>query len=157
MNINQLKGKQKDIIMYMKEKNLNIILLVETWLRPNMPAPIKNASIDIRSERQTAGVGGRGGINGLFVVAKPGIRNIISITCQDEKGHWVLFKIGSLEIALCYFIPDMSLDDLNMEIDSILSHVDNTNNFIIMGDFNSRHSIFGDTANTKKGSLDYLT
>ncbi|XP_056645135.1 uncharacterized protein LOC130450650 [Diorhabda sublineata] len=91
----------------------------------------------IKDSRHNAGV--------LILNIKLGVINHVA-----GDGH-VIIKLKDLELICCYISPNIRLEDYKTEVNSIMEHITNNSDAIILGDLNAKSPMWGSSVTDEKG------
>ena len=156
-NINGLTGKEFPASMYIKEKEIDIMFLCETWL-PKNQYPQLSHIVSVNSFEKTGNiVGGRRGLRGLICLVKHSIKNQVQEVYKSEDGLYIIVKYESYYYASVYLPPSLPDEMLATILDDIIFRTNGE--CVIMGDFNARvEEVVGDTSVNLSGRklIEYL-
>ena len=145
INIRSCRNKDVEISLFLKENDIDILTLNETWLKSNFKLDIPNYNIP-RNDRPRR----RGG--GVAILVRNDIKfNIIDTCCTtntDNEAITILLKDSQDSISiLTIYIPPGS--DINT---TLLNNIKNSaDNIIITGDLNAKHIDFNCSKTDKWG------
>ena len=145
INIFSCRNKEVEISLFLKENDIDILTLNETWPKSNFKLDIQNYNIT-RSERPRT----RGG--GVAILVRNGIKFDIIDTCftinTDNEAITILLKDSqeSISISTIYIPPASNINT------TLLNNIKNfADNIIITGDLNAKHIDFSCTKTDKWG------
>jgi hypothetical protein len=151
-NINGLSGKDTPVLNYKKQKKIDILLLLETWLSPNQSI-IHNPIVHLTSPGDSLTTGGRRFTGGILGIASPAIRPDITTVFEDPTRHYVILKCRGYLLAACYLPPSSPDSTMTQFLDHV-TEVAGELPCYIFGDFNARSiSLSGDHRNNPRGVL----
>lgn len=152
ININGIASKVDKIKQYMNsnKNNVDILCIVETWLREDDKVAFRPIVADVRCDRM---VGSRGS-EGIMILAKDSISREIQVRKIDDSKRWIRLEIAStLTLIVAYHPPSMTEEEVKRfweEMDVIMS--DREKEVILVGDFNARMSkVTGDSTTNSRG------
>ena len=132
-----------EISLFLKENDIDIFTLNETWLKSNFKLDIPNYTIT-RNDRPRR----RGG--GLAILVRNDIKLDIIDTCSavntDNEAITILLKDSqdSTSISTIYIPPASNINT------TLLNNIKNsTDNIIVTGDLNAEHTDFNYTKTDK--------
>lgn len=137
-NVNGIRNKGGAVVSFFKANELDVMVLVETWLGPTSAAlPIRGIFADVRHDTVYARGRSHGGI---MVLAGAKVRKSMNVVKTDEGKRWVLIKVEDYFLLCCYFSPAPEARD---EIAVMMNTVSNlpkvsADNLMVVGDFNAR-------------------
>jgi hypothetical protein len=145
-NVNGMSGKCEYLSRVMEETNMDIMFIVETWLKPVISTNLlaRDTFLDIR--QNSAGRRGKGGIVGLC--KSHSIKKTITTLEEDKEGMYAIVRINDFHLAIGYFSPDEQYTPkmkLFMEKAMALPEV------LIMADFNAHNVNWGSPYNNARG------
>ena len=155
-NVNGITNKVAGVAEFFRNEQLDILILVETWLRPGTArAPLLGVVLDERvvvNEAEGYRTGRRAR-EGLLVVANDSLRRDISIVHVSTLKRWVILKVRDLHIVACYFPPSASNSEISEMVDHVLGHPNiHIDRLVFVGDFNARMGVFtGDRFQNDRG------
>lgn len=143
-NARGIRNKKEELYEFLLNNNIDICLLNETWLNQNVSIR-HNEFYCYRNDR----VGGRGG--GVAIIIKKNIRHqlmpLMNTSLIENIGVKIFNSNGdSIDIYSCYFPGGntRSTDNKKQKFTSDLRKLSSSsNNYLLGGDFNSRHSMWG--------------
>ena len=153
LNVNGIQAKGDAISKLFDEKNIDILILAETWLRVGITAPVRGAVVDVRVEdEEIERTGGRRGREGMMILIKPEIQPLVEIIFVSETKRWAVLKVGDWTLVPGYFPPACPKE----EIEDMLEHVIqeracDPDKLLVCGELNARTTTFGDTINNPRG------
>ena len=151
LNINGLNGKGKAINWYIRNKGLDVLVLMETWLKPHQQSVLKGALVDVRKLGGTD-IGGRKGVEGLMVLTRPGLTPFCRVLKIAESKMWCAFSIGEQVFVVGYIPPKVPLAEFeNVFVEISTCDEFNYRSAILMGDLNARSKKFGDHVSSGRG------
>lgn len=151
-NCQGIRSKSQELLCYLRNNNVDIICLCETFLKPGNRFDLPGYTC-VRNDRLS------GRLGGLMILIKIGLKhNIINspttnlIECQGIE------VIGDSDTKLLIFnvyLPGGSSDSLiNQHFSRDIETLTNCNNaYVIAGDFNARHMNWNCTSNNVAGNL----
>lgn len=153
ININGLSGKGKSVIKVMKQRKLDIMILVETWLRKQQSAPLRGAYVDIRIEdEEIESKGGRRGREGIMVLIRKQLQQNTRITKISETKRWTTIQVQNTWLTLCYFPPSCDDEEIEQMFEYMYQHPEiDPQHVLFVGDFNARHRTWKDSRNNQRG------
>ena len=149
LNINGLKGNFDLMTLAAAQVDLELVCLTETWLTPrsSIPTGIIAASMDMTPYRR-----GVRATRGVAVYNRAGL-DITVIAVDNTSNCFSIVAVGNLTICTFYLPPTMPWSECQTMLDTAMAKARSTGlDTIVMGDFNSRHSAFGDRIDTEKGA-----
>ena len=135
INIRSCRNKEFEISLFLKENDIDIVTLNETWLKNNFKLDIPNYTIT-RKDRPSR----QGG--GVAILVCNDIKFDIIDTCSTTDTYieaiTIFLKNNQDSINISIFIPLASSNNTTL-IDNIKKTADN---IIITGDINAKHTDF---------------
>ena len=128
INIRSCRNKEVEISLFLKENDIDILTLNETWLKSNFKLDIPNYTIARRDRLRKQG-------GGVAIV----VRNNIN---TDNEAITILLKNSqdSISISTIYIPPASTINT------TLLDNIKKTaDNIIITGDQNAKHTDFNCT------------
>jgi hypothetical protein len=141
-NCRSVISKKTDLIQLINKYNPMVIALSETWLKPEFLFRISGYNC-VREDRPD-------GYGGVAILVK----NNISFKCLSLPAHnldnfnAVGVQIDHISIISVY-VPYASSEVLSQDIEQLFSTL--SNSFIILGDFNCHHQIWGSGLTNNNG------
>ena len=136
INIRSCRNKVVEISLFLKENDIDILTLNETWLKSNFKLDIPNYNIT-RNDRPRR----RGG--GVAILVRNDIKFDIIDTCStintDNEAITILLKDSQdpISITTIYIPPGSNINT------TLLNNIKNSaDNIIITGDLNAKHTDF---------------
>lgn len=146
-NARSIRGKKEEISIMNLVRDHDIILLTETWLKPEEPSYISNYNI-VRKDRQDTNGGG------LAIAVKTIISFEVLSDFFEIKGQidTLAIKIntnqGPIIFATTYVSPLLRIRKNTWK--SLLKQPHN-GSLLIGGDFNTHHTLWGSHKNSPQG------
>lgn len=158
ININGIRthSKTHKVSDFFNTQKLDIMFLTETKLLPNSelsltPPPFIDIRLDENEvSRFNTGPKGREGI--VVLLNNDTIRPYVTLVHTCPTKRWILLKVTHYYIVCCYFNPQVDNSEIEQMFSTIYNKVPNidTDNLIVVGDFNARMKQSGDhTTNTR--------
>lgn len=149
-NCRGLSGKDQIILDFMQHQQLDIMFLLETWLRPSQIPPIRgNIAFNI-TQPFTRGQRSRGGI---LCVTNANYRDMIQTVWQDPNNNYVVLETQVTIIAVGYFPPSAPHQALINFMEKAVEIADNKD-LVLMGDFNARlGKLMNDSRSNRRGNI----
>ena len=145
INIRSCRNKEVEISLFLKENDIDILTLNETWLKNNFKLDIPNYTIT-RKDRPSR----QGG--GVAILVRNDIKFDIIDTCSnintDNEAITIRLKNpeDQITITTIYIPPASSINT------SLLENIKNSaDNIIITGDLNAKHTDFNCTKTDRWG------
>ena len=145
INIRSCRNKVVEISLFLKENDIDILTLNETWLKSNFKLDIPNYNIT-RNDRPRR----RGG--GVAILVRNDIKFDIIDTCStvntDNEAITILLKDSHdpISITTIYIPPGSNINT------TLLNNIKNSaDNIIITGDLNAKHTDFNCSKTDKWG------
>ena len=135
VNINGIRTKVDKIKEVMREQDLDVLVLVETWLKVGDNAALRPTVVDIRKDVRPGMTRGNGGI---VVVAKPGIK--VRVEEIDKEKNWVGLRVGESKVVCAYYPPGENEDKVKQFFVQMEGMCDKEGDkgCVVVGDFNGR-------------------
>lgn len=148
INLTSIRNKKPQLSQYLKENNIDIAILAETFLKPEQVFHIHNYNI-LRKDRITSTYGGvailmRKSINFKPLSINATNANIEIVACEFNS------NIGNIVIISIYIPPSTSFN--SRDLNNIIQQIPANSNFMLCGDFNAHHPMWGDTNMDSKGT-----
>nr|CAH7760526.1 unnamed protein product [Callosobruchus chinensis] len=148
VNINGFKNKKAEFVNFVLHNRLDIVAVAETHYRDRDSIRLrcynhirKDKPINHKQVRAKAG-------GGLIMFIKHGI-SYTEVTFQDITFEYIAIKLGS-GLVLMAIYKNANIRISEKELDLIFGK---HNKIIIMGDFNCRHTHWGNSSNNYNGSV----
>lgn len=156
-NTNGLVGKADSAMQFAQEQNIDIFLLVETWLKPDDSTCIARPFINVtKNANVILDHGGRRGQGGILIFGKPEFRTAVRMIEKCENDNWVILKVLEYTVAVGYFPPTLPHEKLTEFLDKVEELTNGLEGeVIVLGDFNARHTSFGDHCSNTRGTVLY--
>ena len=159
-NIFGIVNRSKAVSRFYTKLKLDVFCLVETWLHNDSVLPggiSRDTYLDLRlsSDQLNQYKGkGRKATEGILIMVRPEIRNLVSIIKCSESKRWVLLKVADYFVVFSYFAPSTPNIEIVEMFDYILEHEEvDLERTIITGDFNARmKQITGDHNSNERGN-----
>jgi Reverse transcriptase (RNA-dependent DNA polymerase) len=153
-NANGLVGKANQIYSFFLNQDIDLMFIVETWLRPSNGPIFLDTFINITKFNFGIIKGGKRATGGILGFCKPSLKSFIRIIHEDPDSNFVLLKVKSQYVAVGYFAPSFEDNLLLQAIDTCLSLVETDADLIFMGDLNARvGALVGDSYSDRRGKL----
>jgi hypothetical protein len=149
-NANSIVPKKLEFFDFLLENEVDIVLLNETFLKPNIPFSHPN----FKSYRLDRTDGAKGGV---AIMVKNDIQHLLLPSFNTKVleciGISVFSSSGPIDFISAY-LPGArhSLDDISNYRNDILRLTSSPNSFFICGDLNSRHSSWGCSRANRAGT-----
>jgi hypothetical protein len=154
VNLNGLAGKAEEVLRFNKDNDIDLTLMVETWLSPSASVPFRPQIINLTNYNNQVTIGGRRASGGILVTCKPHIHNQCRVLFEDPGNSFAVFRANTLVIIVVY-LPPSADDGKLVEILAAAERYTNelTLQCIIVGDLNARMgNITGDTITNPRGA-----
>lgn len=143
-NIRSFNANRGNLISLIRKYDPDIVLLNETWSKPNHVTHVKNYNI-IRCDRED-------GYGGVATMIKSSIKfqiikNDINYSTMDTQ--CIIIKLNTLNIINCYSNPNARR--FEQDLTKIFSSIQGP--MILMGDLNAHHILWGSNNNNHKGNI----
>jgi hypothetical protein len=158
-NANGLAGKAEAILEFAKEQDIDIFFVAETWMIPDTSSPIRQPFLNITKPIKGI-LTGRTGTGGILGFCKPEFRPVIRTIEIDKENNYGILRILDYTVAVGYFSPALPNRTVTKFIDTVAAITNGwEEDTIILGDFNARHTAFGDSINSTRGRalLEHIT
>ena len=139
INIRSCRNKEVEVSLFLKENDIDILTLNETWLKNNFKLDILNYTIARRDRPSRQG-------GGVAILVRNDIKSDIIDTCSDinTDNEATTIRLKNTEdqitISTIYIPPTSSINT------SLLENIKNSaDNIIITGDLNAKHTDFNCT------------
>ena len=151
ININGLgSGKIDTVKQYIEKEKIDVMILVETWLRKGDHNPFGKTMVDIRKECDDENNSRSRGSGGIIIIVRPTLRHVIDIIEIDNNNNWVKIKIGSEVLTSAYY-PIVGMEEEFITFWNNRSR--DINKGIIVGDLNARMGSYsGDHFTNRRGT-----
>ena len=155
-NATGLKDRLDDLVGYMDGNQIHIMVITETWYRPSegLPSIVRSTSSIAQLVETSSRSRGHAGVS---VIINPWVksrftRNVEFIAKDNINGSFVVFKCAGITFIGIYRSPSSEIDTRNF-IDTIMNKysIPNSEPLVLLGDFNCRHSHWGDTTTNYQG------
>lgn len=139
-NARGIRHKSQELFEFLIQNNVHICLVTETWLNCSITLNHRGYYI-YRNDRET-----RGG--GVAIIIKNSIRHELLPVCNTHIIENIGIKVPlsndeHVNIFSCYFKGGRSRDIVRRTFASDLRILSSFDNYILGGDFNCRHSLWG--------------
>ena len=152
-NANSLAGKAEPILQFAEEQAIDLFIVLETWLTPDRSPLINQNFINITKPIKHIR-SGRTGTGGILGFCNPAVRSLIRVVEIDADKDYVVLRVGSTLLAAAYFSPATDNRKITAFLDKMAEISQQwQEDIVMMGDYNARHTAFGDTMNSTRGTL----
>ena len=133
-----MKHKLTELAQAVKDKNIHVILLEESWLDASInKVGLPNFTVISRRDRSEGP--NRGGVIGLVRQDVNNISFLYSSTSAERSWHVIQRDTTSIAICNWYFSPSASLDDID-SLEEELTDMQNQFHYVVLtGDLNTHH------------------
>lgn len=153
LNANGLAGKAESVMDIMANEQIDVCLLVETWLREGASATLLRPFLDLRHASGTFSQRGRRGKNGIFGISTPEWADVVRVLEEDPGKLYGFFTIGPVVVGVGYFPPSLGNEKIEEFIGiAELYSQGGAVGVLLLGDFNARMGSFtGDHSQNPRG------
>ncbi|KAI8847298.1 hypothetical protein BC829DRAFT_444628 [Chytridium lagenaria] len=147
--IDGLSGKAEAVMATCEEEDLDVMMMVETWMAPTDGIPmgqiIMNGCAPVKPKLARGMGTGRRGERGVLVCSA-GEKTVRTEGIEkDDGGRWLAYKVGVLVVVVGYLPPMLMnqagahtmMDDFDTFLDSIVDRFAGSP-IMVVGDFNAR-------------------
>lgn len=150
-NANGLPGKADMILSFLREHDLDIMFVTETWLRPNDSTTILRPCLNLTRDNDGIIAGGRRYGGGILAFTNTRWQGQVQVKYLDPAKNYAIIKAGGILFSIGYFSP-------GTHDDAFLEYLDHSEEYaegsplICLGDFNARiGDMVGDHATNARG------
>lgn len=138
-NANGLNGKGEEVLRFHDIHNIDLFFIVETWNRTGQSPVIKNNLFNLTNtnEAYIPGASGRRSQGGILCLARPDLRNEVTILFTGETNNFIIIKVGGNILTVCYLSPSLPNDCFEVMLERTLEYAGDSPAYIF-GDFNAR-------------------
>ena len=152
-NGRSIHSKQLEFFEFAQRQNIDIAVITETWLRPNISFLHPNFCC-VRLNRPSSAEDVRGG--GVLIAVRKGIKfNQISVATKTIEAVGVSVSTDNRQIRIiaAYFPGSRRCSDWSHFRRDIRAMVDHDDPFFVVGDFNARNRFWNCEKNNKAGNI----
>ena len=151
-NIQGMGGAAEYVKRLMKEQELDLLCVVETWMTPGANNPFKNLSV--ADVRQPLAAQGRQGQEGIMVIARNlHILQEVRLEATIMNNRAVIVVVDGIRMVFTYLPPRPALDDqLQQLVDSLEETTNQYRGTLIVGDINAKHRWFESASTNQRGT-----
>ena len=92
-NANGLQGKGECILQFQRNRNLDVMVIVETWLRQEQSSVILQPFMTMSQRADRLIMGGRRAVGGILVFGNEDFRKEINIMYEDNENNYFIVTI----------------------------------------------------------------
>lgn len=152
-NGRSIQNKQLEFFDFLQSHNIDVAVVTETWLRPNISFLHPNYCC-IRFDRGTNNDADRGGGVLIAIRREIGFQELRTKSKVIETvGISIPFGEHKLNIIAAYFPGSRRGSDWSSFRQDIRALSNHTDPFLIVGDFNARHNQWNCATNNRAGNL----
>jgi hypothetical protein len=150
-NIHGLPGKADAVLQAFHAHNIDICLLVETWLSHEEASPLTKTFLNITTVRLNVTRGGRRATKGILGFCRPGLERTLRIVETCPHDNYAIIDTGEALLCVGYFAPSAPHENIQQFLDRALD-LANEKPCYIVGDFNARMpAVTGDHSSNPRG------
>lgn len=152
-NGRSVHSKQLEFFNFAQRRNIDVAVITETWLRPNISFLHPNFSC-IRLDRPANDEVGRGG--GVLIAVRKGLSfKQINVSTKMIESTGIIVSSGAsqIHIVAAYFPGGRRCADWSQFRRDIRTLSTQDSPFFIIGDFNARHRYWNCAKNNKAGNI----
>ena len=146
-----LRKKYDNIKNFMKQKEIDLVLITETWIKKNTQLTQKLLCPSICDKDCNRGMAG----TGFIVNSVKNNMKFTEVSKDEEDGRFSIVESNNLVIVVCYLSPSMSLEEVQSTIELIFEKLRAKMNkkIVFAGDFNCKHASLNTTTTCPRGEF----
>lgn len=152
-NGRSIHSKQLELFDFAERQNIDVAVITETWLRPNISLLHPNFCC-VRFDRPSSAEDIRGG--GVLIAVRKGIKfDQISVTTKTIETVGISIPTDAYKICIiaAYFPGARRCSEWSQFRRDIHAMVDRDDPFFVVGDFNARNRAWNCDKNNKAGNI----
>lgn len=152
-NLNGLSGKAEEVRRFNLDSNIDLTLLVETWLSPAASVPFRPHLVNLTNNNNEVIAGGRRNTGGILAFAKTDLHNNLRVLFEDPAGFFAVLRVKDLIILTAYVPPAASNTIINALLDAAEQYSEGLSlRCMVVGDLNARMgNVTGDSTSNPRG------
>ena len=153
-NARGLEGKENLIAQFAKMEKIDVMFVVETWMKPRKVSIINTVFLDMRNWiEDEVYQGGRRSPGGILAFCDPALRSSIRVAYEDPNKHFAIIEMLDWIIGIAYFPPSVDHQLIFDFMDAVKERAGD-GKFVIVGDLNARMGRYSeDSARNTRGRL----
>lgn len=151
-NGRSIHSKQMEFFDFAERHNIDVAIVTETWLRPNVSFLHPNFCC-IRLDRPTSDDVGRGG--GVLIAVRKGLKfKQVNVATKVIEATGISITAGANQIHfIAAYFPGARRCDWSQFRRDIRTMVNRSDPFFVVGDFNARHRFWNCAKSNKAGTI----